>query len=60
MLTGIKQKANVGKNGKIELPTTDLAEGTIVEDETTYLFQSEVNKQCLLKARENVEKRNLI
>lgn len=48
MLTGIKQKSTVGKNGKIELPTTELPEGTVVEvivlveqgieeDETTYL-----------------------
>ncbi len=60
MLTRIKQKATVGKNGKIELPTTELVEGTIVEDKTTYLFQSKVNKEGLLKAIENVEKGNLI
>jgi antitoxin YefM len=61
MITGIKQKATVGKNGKIELPTTELSEGTIVEvivlvdqenveDETTYLLKSEPNKKHLLKA----------
>ncbi|MEA5627243.1 hypothetical protein [Nostoc sp. UHCC 0251] len=71
MLTGIKQKAIVGKDGKIELLATELAEGTIVEvivlveppieeDETTYLLKSEVNKKHLLKALENVEKGNLI
>ena len=71
MLSGIKQKAIVGKDGKIELSETELAEGTIVEvivlvepsteeDETTYLLKSEVNKKHLLKALENVEKGNLI
>ncbi|MEH1917480.1 hypothetical protein [Nostoc sp.] len=71
MLSGIKQKAIVGKDGKIELSATELAEGTIVEvivlvessseeDETTYLFKSETNKKHLLKALENVEKGNLI
>ncbi|MBD2534473.1 hypothetical protein H6G97_35255 [Nostoc flagelliforme FACHB-838] len=71
MLTGIKQKAIVGKDGKIELLATELAEGTIVEvivlvepsieeDETTYLLKSEVNRKHLLKALENVQKGNLI
>jgi antitoxin YefM len=31
MLNGIKQKAIVGKGGRVELPTTELQEGTIVE-----------------------------
>jgi antitoxin YefM len=31
MLSGIKQKAIVGKNGKIELSATELPEGTVVE-----------------------------
>jgi antitoxin YefM len=31
MLNGIKQKAIVGKDGRVELPTTELQEGTIVE-----------------------------
>lgn len=71
MLSGIKQKAIVGKHGKIELSTTELPEGTVVEvivlieppteeDETTYLLKSESNKKHLLKAVENVEKGNLI
>lgn len=71
MLSGIKQKAIVGKNGKIELSTTELPEGTVVEvivlveqaneeDETTYLLKSEANKKHLIAALENVNKGNLI
>ena len=71
MLSGIKQKAIVGKDGKIELSTTELPAGTVVEviilvespseeDETTYLLKSEANKQHLLKAMESVDKGNLI
>lgn len=71
MLIGIKQKAIVGKNGKIELSAPEILEGTVVEvvvlveslnkeDETTYLLQSKANKKHLLKAVENVEKGNLI
>jgi antitoxin YefM len=54
MFSGIKQKAIVGKDGKIELSTTELPEGTVVEvivlvepqteeDDTTYLMKSEAN-----------------
>lgn len=71
MFSGIKQKAIVGKNGKIELSATELAEGTVVEvivlieppteeDETNYLMKSEANKKHLLRAMENVDKENLI
>ncbi len=71
MLSGIKQKAIVGKDGKIELLTTELPEGAVVEvivlieplteeDETTYLLKSEANKKYLLKALENAEPGNLI
>jgi antitoxin YefM len=31
MLSGIKQQAVVGKDGKIEIQTSELAEGTVVE-----------------------------
>lgn len=70
MLNGIKQKAIVGKDGKIELLATELPEGAVVEvivlveppteDETTYLLKSKANKKYLLKALENVEQGNLI
>lgn len=71
MINGIKQKVIVGKNGKIELPTTELPEGAMVEvivlvesqdeeDETIYLLKSEANKKHLLKALENVDQGNLI
>jgi antitoxin YefM len=70
MLNAIKQKAIVGKDGKIELLTTELPEGALIEvivlveskieDETTYLLKSEANKKHLLKALENVEQGNLI
>ena len=71
MLSGIKQKTIVGKDGKIELSITELSEGTVVEvivlveipteeDETTYLLKSETNKKHLITALENVDKGNLI
>ena len=70
MLNAIRQKAVVGKDGKIEL-FTEFQEGTVVEvivlfekdieeDTTSYLLKSEVNKGRLLKAIENVKKGNLI
>ena len=70
MFSGIKHKAIVGKDGKIELSATKLLEGTVEvivliepatkEDETTYLMKSEANKKHLLKAMDNVDKKNLI
>ena len=71
MIGSIKQKAIVGRGGKVELPETELPEGTLVEvivlveppdeiDETTYLLRSQANKQQLLRALDDVEQENLI
>ena len=59
MITGIKQKAIVGHNGKIEIPTSELPEGAIVE---ILIFmespkdQSVVHSQ-LLEAIDRIESR---
>ena len=63
MLSGIKQQGVVGKNGKIEIHTSELAEGTVVEviilaqsqDETEYLMSTEANRKHLLEALQSVE-----
>jgi antitoxin YefM len=65
MISGIKQQSTVGKNGKIEIPSTDLPEGTIVEvivlvesqtiDETDYLLSTPANKDHLIQALEGVK-----
>ena len=71
MIGRIKQKAIVGRGGKIELPETELPEGTLVEvivlvepptqeDETAYLLRSPANKQQLLRALDDVKQGNLI
>jgi antitoxin YefM len=64
MISGIKQQSTVGKNGKIEISSTDLPEGTIVEvivlvesptiDETDYLLSTPANKDRLLQSIENI------
>ncbi len=71
MINSIKQKAIVGKNGKIELSETELTEGSLVEvivlvessddeDETEYLLRSPANKKHLLDALENVKQGQVI
>ena len=69
MVTAIKQMGTVGKDGKIELYTPELMEGTKVEvillveaqDETEYLLRSPANREHLLKALADAENdRNLI
>ncbi|BBC23496.1 hypothetical protein [Pseudanabaena sp. ABRG5-3] len=64
MVTAIKQMGTVGKDGKIEIYTPELIEGTKVEvillidhqDETEYLLSNAVNSKRLLDAIANVEK----
>jgi antitoxin YefM len=68
MISGIKQQSTVGKNGKIEISSTDLPEGTIVEvivlvesptiDETDYLLSTPANKDHLLKSLESIKNPN--
>jgi antitoxin YefM len=71
MLSGLKQKAVVNKERKVELSVPELPEGTVVEiillvdpsteeDETTYLLKSEANKKHLIQALENVKQGKLI
>ncbi|HEY9647771.1 MAG TPA: hypothetical protein V6C88_15450 [Chroococcidiopsis sp.] len=69
MITGIKQRAVVGKDGKIEIPTSELPEGTTVEiivlvephdeqhnlDETEYLLSTDANRARLLQALEEAK-----
>jgi antitoxin YefM len=65
MISRIKQQSTVGKNGKIEIPSTDLPEGTLVEvivlvesptiDETDYLLSTPANKDRLLQSIENIK-----
>ncbi len=71
MLSGLKQKAVVNKERKVELSVPELPEGTVVEiillvdptieeDETAYLLKSEANKKHLIQALENVKQGKLI
>lgn len=68
MLSGIKQQVVVGKDGKIEIQSSELAEGTVVEvivlveqdgsiqqDETEYLLSTEANRYHLMTAIQNIE-----
>ena len=64
MVTAIKQMGTVGKDGKIELYTPELLEGTQVEvillinsqDETEYLLSTSTNRKRLLDAVSNIGK----
>ena len=68
MLSGIKQQVVVGKDGKIEIQTSELAEGTVVEviilveqDTTDYLLSTEANRHHLMTAIQNIQtKTNLV
>lgn len=64
MVTAIKRMGTVGKDGKIELYTPELMEGTKVEvillvepqDETEYLLSNAANAKRLLDTIANIEK----
>lgn len=71
MLNALRQKILVKEGGKIEISSTELPAGVMVEvivflpedepDTTDYLLSTEANRQQLLKAIAHVEKReNLI
>lgn len=71
MVNTIRQKAIVGKNGKIEISQSQFKEGasveviivnnsTEIEDETTYLLKSEANKKQLLESIENVKQGKIV
>ncbi|WP_017293393.1 hypothetical protein [Geminocystis herdmanii] len=71
MVNTIRQKAIVGKNGKIEISQSQFKEGASVEviivndslkieDETTYLLKSEANKKQLLESMENVKQGKIV
>lgn len=65
MINGIKQRGVVGKDGKIEIQTPELPEGTAVEiivlveaeseDETEYLLSNPANRKKLLEAIKRAE-----
>ena len=70
MIQTVKQKTVVGKNGRVEILSSTLPEGTLVEvvvraiidsDTTEYLLSSEANRKHLMEAIDNVEHgKNLI
>ena len=71
MIRAIKQKGIVGREGKIELYSLELEEGTSVDiiilvsdtesDTTEYLLSTEANQRELSKAIERIEnKENLV
>ena len=48
MITGIKQKAIVGQNGKIEIETSELPEGAIVE---IFIFMDSPDESSIVQAQ---------
>jgi antitoxin YefM len=65
MINGIKQRSIVGKDGKIEILSSELPEGATVEiivlmdssapDETDYLLSDPGNRRHLLQAIESAQ-----
>lgn len=66
MIIGIRQKTLVGENGKVEIPTSDIPSGTLVDvivlvepseqDTTDYLLSNEANRNHLLQALQDLNK----
>lgn len=63
MITAIKERARVKENGTVEISAPDLPVGTAVEvivlveeemDTTEYLLSTEVNREHLMEALEQV------
>lgn len=67
VISGIRQRAIVGDNGRIEVTAPDLPKGTAVEvivfmepeqDTTDYLLSTEANRRHLLQALEDLKDRS--
>jgi antitoxin YefM len=65
VISGIRQKAVVGDNGKIEIVASGLPKGSLVEvivltveqDTTEYLLSTQANRQHLLRAMDDLQDR---
>jgi len=68
IISGIRQKVVVGTEGRIEILTANLPQGTVVEvivlvepvelDTTEYLLSTQANRQHLLQALEDLQDRS--
>lgn len=66
MIIGIRQKTLVGENGKVEIPTSDIPSGMLVDvivlvepaeqDTTDHLLSNEANRNHLLQALQDLDK----
>jgi len=65
MIVGVRQKAVVGKDGKVEISSPALPQGALVDvivlvepeeqDETEYLLSTEANREHLLQALREID-----